>query len=130
MLHDDLNSIVSNWQDLFWAAVDDFVPKKKISDKQVPPCIDTEVKASCCKKDKMNCKALQDKDQVYIDKFKSLRKDVKKLVPLKYNTYIKNLANLVETNPRPGNSHNSAVSLTVSRQGSSISRVLGKIILK
>ncbi|KAK2561748.1 hypothetical protein P5673_015128 [Acropora cervicornis] len=30
MLDDDLNSIVSNWEDLLWAAVDDFVPKKKI----------------------------------------------------------------------------------------------------
>ena len=33
MLDDDLNSIVSNWEDLFWAAVSDFVPKKKISSK-------------------------------------------------------------------------------------------------
>ena len=31
MLDDDLNSIVSNWEDLFWAAVDDFSPKKKTS---------------------------------------------------------------------------------------------------
>ena len=90
MLADDLNSIVSNWEDLFWAAVDDFVPKKKISGKQVPPWIDAEVKALCHKKDKMSRKALKENDQVYIDKFKSLRKDVKKLIRLKYNTYIKN----------------------------------------
>ena len=36
MLDNDLNSIVSNWEDLFWAAVNDFVPKKKISGRPVP----------------------------------------------------------------------------------------------
>ena len=100
MLDDDPNSIVSNWEDLFWAAVDDFVPKKKISGMQVPPWIDAEVKALCRKKDKMSRKALKEKDQVYVDKFKSLRKDVKKLIRLKCNTYIKNLADKVESNPK------------------------------
>ena len=52
MLDDDLNSIVSNWEDLFWAAVDDFVPEKKISVNQVSPWIDAEVKDLCFKKDK------------------------------------------------------------------------------
>ena len=70
--------IVSNWEDLFWAVVNDFVPKKKISGKQVSLWTDAEVKALCCKKDKMSRKALKEKDQVYIDKFKSLRKSVKK----------------------------------------------------
>ena len=95
MLDYDLNSLVSNWEDLFWAAVDDFVPKKKISGKQVQPWIDAEVKALCRKKDKMSRKVLKEKDQVHIDKFKSLRKDVKKLIRFKYNTYIKNLADKV-----------------------------------
>ena len=57
--------IFSNWEDLFWAVVNDFVPKKKISGKQVSLWIDAEVKALCCKKDKMSRKA-----QVYSnDKF-------------------------------------------------------------
>ena len=44
--------IVSNWEDLFWAVVNDFVPKKKISGKQVSLWIDAEVKALCCKSGK------------------------------------------------------------------------------
>ena len=48
----------------------------------------------------MSRKALKEKDQVYIDKFKSLRKDVKKLIRLKFNTYIKNLADIVESIPK------------------------------
>ena len=43
----------------------------------------------------MRRKALKEKDQVYIDKFKSLRKNVKKFIRLKYNTYIKNLTDKV-----------------------------------
>ena len=45
VIDDDLNSMFSNWEDLFWAAVDNFVPTTKISGKQVPPWIDAEVKA-------------------------------------------------------------------------------------
>ena len=90
--------IVSNWEDLFWVAVNDFVPKKKISGKRVPLWIDAEVKALCCKMNKTSRKALKEKDQVYIDnKFKSLRKNVRKF---KYNTYITNLADKVESNPK------------------------------
>ena len=48
----------------------------------------------------MRRKALKEKDQVYIDKFKSLRKNVKKFIRLKYNTYIKNLTDKVESNPK------------------------------
>ena len=46
MLDDDQTTLIaSNWEDLFLAAVNDFVPKKKISGKQVPLWTDAEVKA-------------------------------------------------------------------------------------
>ena len=48
----------------------------------------------------MSRKALKEKDRVYIDKLKSLWKNVKKFIRLRYNTYIKNLADKVESNPK------------------------------
>ena len=75
-------------------------PRRKSQAGKSHVWIDAEVKALCCKMDKMSRKALKEKDQVYIDKFKSLRKDVKKFIRLKYNTYIRNLTDKVESNPK------------------------------
>ena len=68
MLDDDVDNVVSNWEDLFWTAVKDFVPTNKISKKQSPPWIDAEEKALCRRKDKASRRALKTKDQVHIDK--------------------------------------------------------------
>lgn len=100
MLDDDINTIVANWEDLFWVAVHDFILKSIVTNKQTPQWIDVEVKALSHKKDKFSCKALRTKDQAYIDKFKSLRRDVKKLIHTKYNAYIKKMAENVETDPK------------------------------
>lgn len=64
MLEDDIDNAISNWEDLVWATVNDFVPRSKISSKQTPPWIDAEVKALCRKKDKFSRKALKTKSQV------------------------------------------------------------------
>ena len=60
-----------------------------------PPWIDADVKTLCLKKDVASRKALRTKDQLHINKFKSLRRDVKKLIRTKYNAYIKKLADNV-----------------------------------
>lgn len=48
----------------------------------------------CRKKDVASRKALRTKDQLHINKLKSLRRDVKKLIRTEYNAYIKKLADL------------------------------------
>ena len=40
----DINECWENWQDLFLTSVEEFVPKKTISDKNTPPWIDCKVK--------------------------------------------------------------------------------------
>lgn len=37
MLDDDININVVNGEDLFWAAVNEFLPQKRVMDKQIPP---------------------------------------------------------------------------------------------
>ena len=59
MLDDNINMNVIKWEDLFWAAVNEFVPRKRVRDKQTPPWI--EVKALCRKKDKANRRTLTTK---------------------------------------------------------------------
>ena len=61
MLDDDINMNVIKREDLFWAAVNEFVPHKRVRDKQTPPWIDSEVKALCRKKDKANRRTLTTK---------------------------------------------------------------------
>ena len=46
MLDNDVNTNLINWEDLFWTAVNEFVPQKRINDKFTPPWIDKEVKVS------------------------------------------------------------------------------------
>ena len=100
MLDDDLDLNIMKWEDLFWAAVKEFVPTKRIKDKQTPPWIDAEVKALCRKKDRASYKASKSKSQVHIDHFKSLRREVKKLIRLKYQSYLKKLADDVKKEPK------------------------------
>ena len=47
VLDNDINTNLSNWEDLFWSAVNEFIPKKKIKDSLTPPWIDKEVKTLC-----------------------------------------------------------------------------------
>ena len=93
-------------------AVNEFIPRKKVKDKLTPPWIDSEVKTLCRKKDKASRKALLNKNSDHIDKFKSLRRDVKKLIRNEYTDYLSHLADSVEKDPKkfwvlqqsPGNS--------------------------
>lgn len=80
--------------------VNDFVPRRTVFTKQSPPWIDADVKTLCQKKVVARCKALRTKDQLRINKFKSLRRDAKKLICTKYNAYIKTLADNVATDPK------------------------------
>ena len=80
--------------------VNDFIPRRTVPVKRSPPWIDADVKTLCRKKDVASRKALTTKDQLHINKFKSLRRDVKKLIRTKYNAYIKKLADNVATNPK------------------------------
>ena len=91
---------VIKWEDLFWTAVNEFFPCKRVRDKQTPPWIDSEVKALCRKKDKASQRALKTKNQDHIDNFKSLRRNVKKLIHKKYTDYLHNLADSVEKEPK------------------------------
>lgn len=100
MLDNDVDVNLTNWEDLFWSAVNEFVPKKKIKDKLTPPWIDREVKILCRKKDKASKKSLRTKDPKDIESFKLLRRKCKKLVRSKYNEYLYNLSTEVSTNPK------------------------------
>ena len=88
----DTNISLSNWEDLFWSAFNEFVPKKKIRDKLRPPWIDKEVKTFCRKKDKASSKALRSKKTCDIEILKALTRDSKTLICSKYNRYVSYLS--------------------------------------
>ena len=99
-LGNDINVTLSNWEDLFWSVVKEFVPKKKIKDKLIPPWIDKEVKILCRKKDRASKKALRTKSPEDIETFKALRRDCKKLIRSKYNVYLHDLSRDVSNHPK------------------------------
>lgn len=62
MLENDVNTNLINWEDLFWAAVNEFVPQKRSNDKFTPPWIDKQTNVLCRRKDRARRKALRTKD--------------------------------------------------------------------
>ena len=89
-----------NWEDLFWTAVNEFVPQKRINDKFTPSWIDKEVKVLCRRKDRASSKALRTKDSRDLNHFKSLRRGCKSLIRSKYNAYLRQLADNIQDNPK------------------------------
>ena len=100
MLDNDINTNLINWEDLFWTAVNEFVPHKRINDKFTPPWIDKEVKVLCRRKDRASRKALRTKDSRDLSPFKSLRRSCKSLIRSKYNAYLRQLADNIQDNPK------------------------------
>ena len=100
MLDNDINTNLINWEDLFWTAVNEFVPHKRINDKFTPPWIDREVKVLCRRKDRASRKALRTKDSRDSSPFKSLRRSCKSLIRSKYNAYLRQLADNIQDNPK------------------------------
>ena len=100
LLDNDINTNLSNWEDLFWSAVNEFIPKKKIKDRLTPPWIDKEVKTLCRKKYRASRKALKSKDPKDIEYFKAIRRKCKKLIRSKYNGYLNDLSKQISTNPK------------------------------
>ena len=100
MLDNDVNMNLINWEDLFWTAVNEFVPQKRINDKLTPPWIDKEVKELCRKKERASRKALRTKDIGDLNYFKSLRRRCKSLIRLKYNACLGQLGDDIQENPK------------------------------
>ena len=100
MLDNDVNTNLINWEDLFWTAVNEFVPQRRINDKFTPPWIEKEVKVLCRRKDRASRKALQTKDSRDLNHFKSLRRSCKSLICSKYNAYLRQLADNIQDNPK------------------------------
>ena len=100
MLDNDVNINLINWEDLFWTAVNEFVPQKRINDKRTPPWIDKEVKDLCRRKDRASTRALRTKDSRDMKHFQSLRRSCTSLVRSEYNAYLSQLADNIQDNPK------------------------------
>ena len=100
LLDNNIKTNLSKWEDLFWSAVNEFIPKKKIKDRLTPPWIDKEVRTLCRKKYRASRKALKSKDPKDIESFKAIRRKCKKLIRSKYNGYLNDLSKEISTNPK------------------------------
>ena len=100
MLDEDINQNLIKCEDLLWAAINEFIPTKQVKNKHTPPWIDREVKNLCRKRDQTSRKALCTKNPAHIDRFKQLRRDVKRLINKKYQAYLTTLADSVQSEPK------------------------------
>jgi hypothetical protein len=100
MLDEDINQNLIKCEDLLWAAINEFIPTKQVKNKHTPPWIDREVKNLCRKKDQTSRRALRTKNPAHIERFKQLRRDVKRLINKKYQAYLTTLADSVQSEPK------------------------------
>lgn len=81
--HDDINESLSRWNDMFFAAVDQHIPKCKARNTNDYAWIDSEVRHLIKNKDKQRRKAMKTHKSNDWDKYKCLRRQLKTLMKKK-----------------------------------------------
>ena len=96
----DIDASIACWYDMFLSCVDEFVPKVVIKDANRPPWIDKEVLLLIRKKNRTRRKAKL-KNSVHLwERFRELRRQVKKMVKFKKRSHLSKLSCSLGDNPR------------------------------
>ena len=96
----DIDASIACWYDMFLSCVDEFVPKVVIKDANRPPWIDKEVLLLLRKKNRTRRKAKL-KNSVHLwERFRELRRQVKKIVKFKKRSHLSKLSCSLGDNPR------------------------------
>ena len=96
----DINKCWENWQDLFLTSVEEFVPKKTISDKNTPPRIDHEVKHLIKKKYTALRRFRLSQTQQRKVNLRRLTQEVKDTIKRKHEDYLAKVKNSFVDNPK------------------------------
>ena len=99
-VENDIDASIACWYDMFLTCVDEFVPKVVIKDANRPPWIDKEVLLLIRKINRIRRKAKL-KDSVNLwERFRELRRQVKKMVQFKKRSHLFKLSCSLGENPR------------------------------
>ena len=96
----DINECWQNWKDLFLTSVEEFVPKKTVSDKNTPPWIDREVKYLIKKKYTALRRYRLNQTQQRKENLRRLTQEVKDMIKRKHEDYLASIKHSFADNPK------------------------------
>ena len=100
---EDLETSWQSWKQIIFNIIDKNVPRKKITNNNYAhvPWVDKDVKKMIRKRKKIFKEATKSKKQSHWNKFREIRRDTKRMIKLKYKTYLQNnLCENLKTNPK------------------------------
>jgi adenylate kinase family enzyme len=100
LLTNDVDTSLSNWCDMFLAAVDNSIPKCTSRNVNRHPWIDKELLTLIKKKNTLRKKAFKTGSQNDLDKFKDLRRDTKRMIAQKKKDHSYKMKVALGENPK------------------------------
>ena len=108
----DIDTSTACCYDMFLSCVDEFVPKVVIKDANRPPWIDKEVLLLIRKKNRTRRKAKLNDSVILWERFRELRRQVKKIVKFKKRSYLPKLSCSLKDNPGKFGAYYKAITKT------------------
>ena len=113
----DIDASTACWYDMFLSCVNEFVPKVVIEDANRPSWIDKEVLSLIEKKSRTRHKAKLKSSVILWQRYRGLRRQVKKTFKFKKRSYLSKLGCSLRDNPRKFWSYHKAITTTTKIPG-------------
>ena len=97
---DNVDESLSNWCNLFLSAVDKYIPKHFVKNTNDNPWIDKELSLQIKKKNIQRKKLKKSQSSNDLEKYRTLRRETKKLISKKKKDYNKKLSESLFENPK------------------------------
>ena len=99
--HEDVNLDWSNWKETFISIVDQFIPKRKIKDRNSPPWINAEIRHLLNKKETAIRRKLSTNSSNSVKKnYRDIRALTKRLIQESRSSYFDKVGAEIDTNPK------------------------------
>jgi hypothetical protein len=98
--HGDVNIDWSNWKETFISIVDQFIPKRKIKDRNSPPWINAEIRHLLNKKETIRRKLSTNSSNSLKKNYRDIQALTKRLIQESRSSYFDKVGAEIDTNPK------------------------------
>ena len=98
--HEDLDTDWSLWKEKFISIVDQFIPKRKIKDRNSPPWINAEIRHMLNKKETIRRKLRTNSSNCRKQSYRNARSLIKSLIKESRSSYFDKVGAEIDTNPK------------------------------
>jgi hypothetical protein len=98
--HEDVSLDWSNWKETFISIVDQFIPKRKIKDRNSPPWINAEIRHLLNKKETIRRKLSTNSSNSLKKNYRDIQALTKRLIQESRSSYFDKVGAEIDTNPK------------------------------